>query len=135
MSGRHRVFEVVSRDETDVDVDAVIGLASEPEKEVPPLEQATCDDAVARRHLLRYAAHDATEFEERIFERHLMSCDACFEDLVALWRVAAVLSDWPDEPEARSRRSSMPDGRRRPRAVVAMGLLAAAAAALLLLAL
>jgi len=63
---------------------------------------SACADLAARRLLLRYGLRRATEGEQRVFEEHLLTCDACYEDFVAVWRVTELVEEWRDTPESNS---------------------------------
>lgn len=54
-----------------------------------------CTDATGRRLLFRYASRVAGEFEQRSFERHMLECDLCYEDFLAVWRVGEIVQTWP----------------------------------------
>lgn len=58
-----------------------------------------CTDRSERRFLFRYGLRQANEFEQRAFERHILTCDECFEDVVAVWRVSVLLDEWVEEKD------------------------------------
>jgi hypothetical protein len=55
-----------------------------------------CTDPAERRLLFRYGIRRATESEQRSFERHILACDECFKDVLAVWRVSSLLDEWVD---------------------------------------
>lgn len=68
-----------------------------------PDTQRTCTAPAGRRLLLRYASRGASEAEERAFESHILECDLCYEDFLAVWRTTEIVAEWPTE--ARDQRS------------------------------
>jgi hypothetical protein len=58
---------------------------------LPGRGHRACTDIAARRVLLRYGTRGTSEDEERDFEQHILRCDDCFDDVLAVWRVAALL--------------------------------------------
>jgi hypothetical protein len=91
---------------------------------------APCGDPEARRLLLPYGLRRANEFEQHAFESHLLGCDACYQDLVALLRFASLLDEWTDaaEPAATTVTTALRRERRRRRVVlVVVAVLAGAA--------
>jgi hypothetical protein len=87
-----------------------------------------CTDLAERKILFRYGMRRATEFEQRAFERHILACDECFEDVVAVWRVSALLDEWVDGKDGPA--EGLPEllhasARHRRRALVAVAILAA----------
>lgn len=52
-----------------------------------------CSDLERRRMLVRYGFRLASEFEERAVERHLLECDACYDDVAALWRASELVAE------------------------------------------
>ena len=62
-----------------------------------PETARTCTDPSGRRLLFRYSAHEASEYEQRAFERHMLGCDLCYEDFLAVWRVGEIVEGWEDD--------------------------------------
>jgi Putative zinc-finger len=56
--------------------------------------QAVCLDASKRALLFPYVARVATEVEQRAFERHILECEVCYDDVLAAWRVAELLEQF-----------------------------------------
>lgn len=62
-----------------------------------PETARACTDPSGRRLLFRYTGREASEFEQRAFERHMLECDLCYEDFLAVWRVGEIVESWSDD--------------------------------------
>ncbi len=89
-----------------------------------------CTDPAERRLLFRYGIRRASEFEQRSFERHILACDECFKDVLAVWRVSYLLDEWVDAEDGPA--EGLPEllratGRRRRLQAVLVAIVAALA--------
>jgi hypothetical protein len=87
--------------------------------------QPVCVDSAKRAILFAYVARVATDFEQRAFERHVLDCGPCYDDLLATWRVAELLEEFAQGHDAPGAMPSLV-GRLHRRGSLRFALLAAA---------